>query len=172
VITSARAMASKLLDGVRLVLIERHDDLRSVLANFLSQQGAGVIAFSQPSQALVAVEQSQVDVVLLELAEDEYGFQLVRTIRELQPASGGNTPVIAMNSLGSGILRNRALTAGFNGYLDKPFTPRKLLESIQSALHVSGYRSVGAVCELLLPSNTSAVLSTASESNSEAFSSS
>jgi CheY-like chemotaxis protein len=43
----------------------------------------------------------------------------------------------AMNSLGCGILRNRALTAGFNGYLDKPFTPKKMLESIQSALHFS-----------------------------------
>jgi two-component system CheB/CheR fusion protein len=131
-------MAGKLLEGVRVVLIERHDDLRSVLANFLSQRGAKVIAFPQPSQALEAVEQSQADLVLLELTEDENGFQLFRTIRALQPESGRNTPVIAMNSLGSGILRNRALTAGFNGYLDMPFTPQKLLESIQSALHVSG----------------------------------
>jgi DNA-binding response OmpR family regulator len=131
-------MAGKLLEGVRVVLIERHDDLRSVLANFLSQGGAKVIAFPQSSQALEAVEQSQTDLVLLELTEDENGFQLFRTIRALQPESGGNTPVIAMNSLGSGILRNRALTAGFNGYLDMPFTPKKLLESIQSALYVSG----------------------------------
>jgi DNA-binding response OmpR family regulator len=130
-------MASKLLDGVRVVLIERHDDLRSLLAEFLSQRGARVIAFPQPSQALAAVEQSQADVILLELTEDENGFQLFRTIRALQPESGANTPVIAMNSLGSGILRNRALTAGFSGYLDKPFTPKKMLESIQFALHFS-----------------------------------
>ncbi|MEY2604660.1 MAG: hypothetical protein QOH31_2455 [Verrucomicrobiota bacterium] len=50
-------MASKLLDGLRVVLIERHDDLRSVLASCLSQRGAKVIAFPQPSQALEAVEQ-------------------------------------------------------------------------------------------------------------------
>lgn len=131
-------MALKLLDGVRVVLIERHDDLRWVLAEFLSQQGARVVGFPQPSQALEAVEQSQADVVLLELTEDENGFQLFRTIRALKPESGGNTPVIAMNSLGSGILRNRALKEGFNGYLDKPFTPKKMLESIQSALHFSG----------------------------------
>jgi CheY-like chemotaxis protein len=84
------------------------------------------------------VEQTQADVALLELTEDENGSQLFRTIRALQAENGGNTPVIAINSLGSGILCNRAPTAGFNGYLDKPFTPKKLLESIQSALHVSG----------------------------------
>jgi hypothetical protein len=28
-----------------------------------------------------------------------------------------------MNSSGSGILRDRPLTAGFNEYLDMPFTP-------------------------------------------------
>jgi len=37
VITKGRTMASKLLDGVKVVLIERHDDLRSALAEFLSQ---------------------------------------------------------------------------------------------------------------------------------------
>jgi CheY-like chemotaxis protein len=101
-------------------------------------RGAKVIAFPQPSQALEVVEQRQADLVLLELTEDEYGFQLFRTIRALQPESGAGTPVIAMNSLGSGILRNRALKEGFNAYLDMPFTPKKMLESIQSALHSSG----------------------------------
>ena len=80
-------MASKLLDGVKVVLIERHDDLRSALAEFLSQRGARVIGFPQPSQALEAVEQMQADV------------------------------------------------------LDKPFTPKKILESIQSALHFYGRRT-------------------------------
>jgi DNA-binding response OmpR family regulator len=130
-------MASKLLDGVKVVLIERHDDLRSALAEFLSQRGARVIGFPQPSQALEAVEQMQADVVMLELTEDENEFQLFRTIRTLQPETGTNTPVIAMNSPGFGLLRNRALKEGFNEYLDKPFTPKKMLESIQSALHFS-----------------------------------
>jgi DNA-binding response OmpR family regulator len=138
VIASARIMASKLLDGLRVVLIERNDDLRSLLAEFLSQRGSRVVAFPQPSQALEAVEQGQGDLVLLELTEHENGFQLFRTIRALQPEGGANTPVIAMNSLGSGILRNRTLKEGFNGYLDKPFTPKKFLESIQYALNFSG----------------------------------
>ena len=128
----------KALDGVKVVLIERHDDLRSALAEFLSQRGARVIGFPQPSQALEAVEQMQADVVILELTEDENGFQLFRTIRILQPETVANTPVIAMNSPGFGLLRNRALKEGFNEYLDKPFTPKKMLESIQSALHFSG----------------------------------
>ena len=137
-ITKGRTMASKLLDGVKVVLIERHDDLRSALAEFLSQRGARVIGFPQPSQALEAVEQMQADVVMLELTEDENGFQLFRAIRTLQPETGAHTPVIAMNSPGLGLLRSRALKEGFNEYLDKPFTPKKMLESIQSALHFSG----------------------------------
>jgi two-component system CheB/CheR fusion protein len=112
--------------------------LRSVLAEFLSHQGATVIAFPQPLKALEAVEQRPADLVLLELTDDEYGFQLFRAIRALQPESGGNTPVIAMNSRGSGIFRNGALKGGFDGYLDKPFTPKKLLKSIRSALDLSG----------------------------------
>jgi len=138
VITKARTMASQLLDGVKVVLVERHDNLRSALAEFLNQRGARVIGFPQPSQALEALEQMQADVVMLELTEDENGFQLFRTVRTVQPENGANTPVIAMSSPGSGLLRNRALTEGFNEYLDKPFTPKKMLESIQSALHFSG----------------------------------
>lgn len=85
-------MASKLLDEIRVVLIEGHDGLRSELAEFLSHQGATVIAFPQPLKALEAVEQRPADLILLDLTDDEYGFQLFRAIRALQPESSGNTP--------------------------------------------------------------------------------
>jgi len=128
-------MASTILSGATVVVVEGHDDIRKLLAEFLTQQGAAVIACSKASEGLEALDQNCVDVVLSELnLPVEDGFQFLRSIRARGPGPSSNARVIAMNSVGSATLRHRALCAGFDRYLDKPFTPQGLLEAIRSVL--------------------------------------
>ncbi|HXM25232.1 MAG TPA: response regulator [Chthoniobacterales bacterium] len=130
-------MPPKILSGVRIVVVEDHDDVRSVLAQYLRQQGARVIACSNAYEALEAVVQERPDLVLSDISlPDEDGFQLLQNVRSLGPEMGSNTPVIAMSALGATITNHRALAAGFCSYLGKPFTPQQLLHAIQEALRL------------------------------------
>src|SRR6266481_6107883 len=107
-------MPPKILSGVTIVIVEDHDDVRSVLAQFLRQQGARVIGCSNAYNALGAVVQEHPDLVLSDIGlPDGDGFQLLQGIRSLRPEIGGNTPVIAMSALGATTTNHRALAAGF-----------------------------------------------------------
>ena len=128
-------MSPRILSGIIVVVVEDHEVVRSLLAQFLSQQGARVIACSKVSDALVAVTRERPDVVVSDInLPDGDGFQLLRSIRRLGPEIGGNTPAIAMSALGATATNQRALAAGFRSYLGKPFTPQQLLQAIQAAL--------------------------------------
>lgn len=141
VMEAASSRASKILSGVRVVVVEYHDYMRALVAEFLSQHGAKVIACASASEGLEAMKQNRADVILSELnLPCEDGFQFLRSVRRLRPGPSGNTRAIAMNSLGCSILRKRALSEGFDGYLDKPFTPKTLIEAIHSVLGLNRFQ--------------------------------
>jgi CheY-like chemotaxis protein len=58
-------------------------------------------------------------------------FALLKEIRLLEPADN-HVPVIAMTALGGIVERQRAMAAGFQELLRKPFDPAELLRAIQS----------------------------------------
>ena len=125
----------RILTGVTAVVVEDHDDVRSLLTEFLRQQGARVIGCPNAAEALEAVTQELPDVVLSDInLPDVDGFQLLQSIRRLDPEIGGSIPVIAMSALGATVTKQRALAAGFRSYLGKPFTPQQLLQTIEAAL--------------------------------------
>jgi DNA-binding response OmpR family regulator len=125
----------RILTGVTAVVVEDHDDVRSLLTEFLRQQGARVIGCPNAAKALEAVTQERPDVVLSDInLPDVDGFQLLQSIRRLDPEIGGSIPVIAMSALGATVTKQRALAAGFRSYLGKPFTPQRLLRTIEAAL--------------------------------------
>jgi CheY-like chemotaxis protein len=128
-------MLPRILTGVTVVVVEDHEITRSLLTQFLSQQGARVIACPNVADALVAVTRERPDVVVSDInLPDEDGFELLRNIHRLDPEMGGDVPVIAMSALGASATEQRALAAGFRSYLGKPFTPLQLLQAIQSVL--------------------------------------
>ena len=125
----------RILTGITALVVEDHDDVRSLLTEFLRQQGARVIGCPNAAEALEAVTQERPAVVLSDInLPGMDGFQLLQSIRELDPEIGGNIPVIAMSALGATVTKQRALAAGFRSYLGKPFTPQQLLEAIRAAL--------------------------------------
>jgi CheY-like chemotaxis protein len=128
-------MSPGILSGVTVVVVEDHDDVRSVLVEFLRQQGARVIGCATASDALAAVIRERPELVLSDITlPDRDGFQLLQNIRSLDPENGRNTPAIAMSALGATTTDQRALAAGFRSYLGKPFTPQQLLQAIRVAL--------------------------------------
>jgi hypothetical protein len=57
---------------------------------------------------------------------DENGYALIRRVRALAPEEGGAVSAAAMTAHGSREDRDRALAAGFQRHLPKPFQPADL----------------------------------------------
>ena len=54
---------------------------------------------------------------------DEDGYRLIRGVRELAPAEGGNTPAVALTAHGRTEDRVRTLSAGYSMHVPKPVDP-------------------------------------------------
>jgi len=85
------------------------------------------------AQALEALEHSPFDVVLMDIQMPEIdGTEVVRRWREIERRRGSvPLPVIAMTAHAMSGDRERFMTAGFDGYVGKPFTQQALLEEIE-----------------------------------------
>jgi CheY-like chemotaxis protein len=122
------------LRHVTIVIVEDHPDTQIILSNFLTRLGARVIIAGDAETALQEIQQRHPDVVLSDIGlPRKSGFELLKEIRLLEPADR-LVPVIAMTALGGIVERQRAIAAGFQELLRKPFDPAELLRALQSVL--------------------------------------
>ena len=61
---------------------------------------------------------------------DESGDAFIARVRALAPDDGGTVPAVAMTAHGSREDRDRALAAGFQRHLPKPFQPAVLFKLV------------------------------------------
>ena len=116
------------------LIVEDHPDTQTILSNFLTRLGARVIIAGDAATALQAIQQCHPDVVLSDIGlPQKSGFELLKEIRRLD-STHRDVPVIAMTALGGIVERQRAIAAGFQELLRKPFDPAELLRAIQSVL--------------------------------------
>jgi|SRR5918996_2812580 CheY-like chemotaxis protein len=116
------------LAGVRVLVVEDHDDSRNMLEQALAHVGALVVASPSADEALTHV--GQVDVVVTDIAMPGHdGFWLLREVQRRY----GSTPVIAVS--GYSDLQAKALReAAFTRVLRKPIDPWALCREVAAAL--------------------------------------
>jgi signal transduction histidine kinase len=115
------------LAGLRIVVADDQDDSRDLIEFLLTQQGAVVTGAASAAEAFAAVKGQLPDVLLSDIEmPDENGYALIRRVRALAPEEGGAVPAAAMTAHGSREDRDRALAAGFQRHLPKPFQPADL----------------------------------------------
>ena len=121
------------IDKLRVVVVDDHKEVRSVLSGFLSDLGASVRECANADDARETILGLHPDLVLSDIAMPEKdGFELLREIRSLDDES--EVPVIAIT--GSRALdQMSAPAAGFDAVLLKPFTPDVLLQVISEVFH-------------------------------------
>jgi CheY-like chemotaxis protein len=118
-----------------IVVVEDHDDSPRALGLFLGQAGANVVLASNAVEAIDAIKNKRPSLVLSDIQLPGCdGFQLLREIRALGSNAGGSVPVIAISGFLNQEDRTRILSAGFQGFLPKPFSPETLLETISTVL--------------------------------------
>ena len=112
------------LTGLRIVVADDQEDSRDLIEFLLTQQGAVVTAAASGAQAFAAIEREVPDVLLSDIEmPDETGYELISRLRLLPAGRGGQVPAVAMTAHGSREDKERALAAGFQRHIAKPFQP-------------------------------------------------
>lgn len=119
--------ADALLAGLRIVVADDQEDSLELINFLLTQQGAIVTGASSAAEAFAAVKGHPPDVLISDIEmPDESGYAFIKRVRALSPEEGGTVPAAAMTAHGSREDRDRALAAGFQRHLPKPFQPADL----------------------------------------------
>jgi CheY-like chemotaxis protein len=123
------------LSNVTIVVVDDNNDVRRFLGAYLTHLGANVAMAQSAVEGLEAIKIYRPTVVLSDISmPGRDGFDLLRDIRALGPEAGGNVPVIAMTALVNRLDGARFLTAGFQAFLPKPFSPEKLVEVLLATI--------------------------------------
>ena len=121
------------LSGVKLLLVDDEADARELLAHLLRSAGAEVRTVESAAEALSAMDDFHPHALLSDIGmPGENGLELIRRIRALPPAMGGDIPAMALTAFARGEDRHRALASGFQMHVAKPVEEAELVAAVQS----------------------------------------
>lgn len=117
----------------RILIVEDKAVSRELLRTVLEKQGYAVTEAEDGEQALQQARAEVPDLILLDLQIPlRNGYEVVAELR--QDPRFAAVPIVAVTASAMQGDRDRALAAGFNGYLTKPLPLTKLREEIQRLL--------------------------------------
>jgi PAS domain S-box-containing protein len=123
----------KLLDGLRLLIVDDEPDTLEMLSAALKECGARVKAVESAGDAFKALQAWRPHVLIGDIGMPvEDGYDMIERIRKLDPEQGGSTPAIALTAYARIEDRERALRAGYQEHIPKPVEPDELIEVIAS----------------------------------------
>jgi CheY-like chemotaxis protein len=109
------------LDGVRVLVVDDARNVREVVTDILTHDGAAVTAVGSAEEALAALQRERPDVLLSDLAmPGKGGYWLIGQVRALPPERGGVTPAAALTAYTGPEHRASVLRAGFQLHVEKP----------------------------------------------------
>ncbi|MBQ1250511.1 MAG: response regulator transcription factor [Clostridia bacterium] len=113
-----------------VLIIEDETNIRNFMAAALSTEDYKVLTARDGQQGLVMISSYHPDVILLDLGlPDMDGMKIIRNVREWSLV-----PIIVVSARGMEEDKVRALDAGADDYVTKPFGTSELLARIRSAL--------------------------------------
>ncbi len=116
--------------GLRVLVVDDEPDARDFVAMILSGCGADPRAAATVREALDALDPFHPDVLVSDIGmPDEDGYDLIRHIRSDAGCMRG-LPAIAVTACTGSDDRRRAIGAGYQMYLAKPFEPDELIGAI------------------------------------------
>jgi DNA-binding response OmpR family regulator len=123
-------------DPRRLILIVDDEPSVRAMVNASIRVGATryrVIEAATAAEALAQAEREQPDLVLLDVAlPDHDGFWVCQALKT--GSSTAHSPIVMLTAMSLASDRDRALEAGADGYIVKPFSPRALLAELDQRL--------------------------------------
>jgi len=113
-----------------ILVVDDDREIRTLLREYLQQQGYRVTAVADGKGLRAAVDNSHPDLIILDLMlPGEDGLTLCRDLR-----ARSAVPIIMLTARGEETDRIVGLELGADDYIAKPFSPRELLARIKSVL--------------------------------------
>ncbi len=112
--------------GLRLLLIEDHEDTAQVMQNVLRQMGHQVETCATVATACEKLKQSEFDILLSDIGlPDGTGIDFIKAARQIC-----QTPAVALTGYGMAEDVERCLQAGFDEHLTKPIDIERLQKTL------------------------------------------
>jgi signal transduction histidine kinase len=125
--TDAEHLILPELDGLHVLVVDDEPDARELVCRILQNQGARVTAAGSADEALRLLEPSKPDVLISDVGMPGMdGYQLIRRIRTTE-ARGQRLPALALTAFARAEDRKRAMMAGYQAHLAKPFDTAELV---------------------------------------------
>jgi CheY-like chemotaxis protein len=121
------------LFGVKILIVDDEPDALEVTKLMLTLNHACVIAVGNAADGLEQVQIHRPDVIVSDIGMPKVdGYQFIREVRNLPVNTGGQTPAVALTAFNRAEDKIRAINAGFQKHLSKPFELRVLIDLIAS----------------------------------------
>jgi len=118
------------LDGLRVLVVDDEHDTRELVAVLLRTCGAEVFSVRSAAEALDQMKQQRFDLLISDIGMPKMnGYDLISSIRQLGEEHGGRTPAVALTAYAGTDDRKRALAAGYEIHIPKPFVAAELISA-------------------------------------------
>jgi len=119
------------LAGISVLIVDDDPNAREVAASILVGCGARVSVVGSAHEALDAVAEEIPDVLVSDIGmPGEDGYSLMRKIRSLDPAQGGQVPAVALTAYAGARDSLAAIAAGYHRHVTKPIEPAELVNAV------------------------------------------
>lgn len=119
--------------AARILVVEDEEPISQLLGYNLGKEGFSVATAADAEEAMVAIEESRPDLMLLDwMLPNVSGIEFCRQIRA-RPATR-DIPVIMLTARGEEEDRVRGLDVGADDYVTKPFSMSELVARIRAVL--------------------------------------
>jgi circadian clock protein KaiC len=124
----------KILQGVRILLVEDFDEARECISYVLAQHGAEVTTAATPQEAMDAVGRTLPNALVCDIGlPGEDGYALLQRLRAVSPQHA-SIPALALTAWTLPEDRQRAREAGYAMHLAKPVEPAELASAVAGLL--------------------------------------
>jgi two-component system, cell cycle response regulator DivK len=119
--------------STRILVIDDHEDNRRILNDLLTNAGYEVLMAANGEDGVALAKTRAPNLILMDIQlPDIDGYEATRRIRG--DPTLRNLPVIAVTSYALSGDDAKALAAGCDAYIAKPFSPRALLATVREYL--------------------------------------
>jgi PAS domain S-box-containing protein len=116
------------LTGVHAFVVDDEPDARELIQRVLEGQGAVVACFSSADEALRGLRQRKPSVIVSDIGMPNMdGYQFMRLLRAEEARREDRTPALALTAFARPEDRRKALMAGYQAHLSKPFDVGELV---------------------------------------------
>lgn len=116
-----------------ILVVEDQEDNRKILRDLLTSKGYRVIEVENGYEGIQKTVEHHPDLILMDIQLPGIdGYEVIKRIKT-DPKTG-KIPIIAVTSYALSGDSQKAFEAGCDGYVAKPYSPKKLLSMIEETL--------------------------------------